>query len=63
MHRKTIYSLLRISLGGDAVCLLDSFRTLERAEEVKGVYEQQLAEKDLFPMYFFEIQTSTYYDE
>lgn len=62
-HRKTMYILLRISLGGDEVHALAGYKTLERAEEMKGVYEQEYQEKGMFPMYFIEIQSATYYDE
>jgi hypothetical protein len=43
--------------------VLDSFRTLERAEEVVGQFEQQFKEAGVEDFYMFEIQTSSFYDE
>lgn len=42
--------------------ILDSFRTLERAEEVKGQYLQQYKEANI-NFFILDIQTSSYYDE
>ena len=58
-HRGTIFVVVR----QESLLVMDSFRTLERAEEMVGVYEQQTIEKYGQNIYTFSIQTSCYYDE
>lgn len=54
-HRTTIYVIVREDFYRTTA--LDSFRTYERAEEVKGIYEKET------PQFDFKIMASTYYDE
>lgn len=66
-HRALNYTIIRVVRMNEwRVCdpaILDSFRTLERAEEVKGIYEQQMKENGLEGQFEFHIQTHTWYDE
>lgn len=60
-NRTTIYVVTREIWDSyeqvSTFIVLDSFRTYERAEEVKGIYEKQA------PGFDYEIMASTYYDE
>ena len=64
-HRGTIFVVIREQRHHDEnkVLVMDSLRTLERAEEMVGVYEQQAMEKYGYNFYTFSIQASCYYDE
>jgi hypothetical protein len=60
-QRGTIYAVLRF--GNDVLpTILDSFRTYERAQEVCGIYEQQMKERGL-EGFIFQVQTTTYYND
>lgn len=65
-HRTTIYVVVRYYYDTyeeiETVTLLDSFRSLERAEEVKGNYEQEARDRGLWSALHFEVMASTYYD-
>jgi len=71
-NRTIIYTIVRTEHGEEFdtyqrvlsynPVVLDSFRTLERAEEVVGQFEQQFKEAGV-DGYMFEVQTSSFYDE
>jgi hypothetical protein len=66
-HRTNIYVVVR-SVWNDSenkivlVNAMDAFRTYERAEEMKGVYEQQDAERNVSNREY-KVDISTFYDE
>jgi hypothetical protein len=66
-NRTLLYTIVRTQIGGYgeelAPVVLDSFRTLQRAEEVVGQHEQTFIDNDLEGMYKFTIQTSSFYNE
>jgi hypothetical protein len=68
-HRGNIYVVLRTENHNDPFeegwsfeHVRDSFRTLERAEEMVGVYEQQDKEHNINNR-SYRIHVSTFYDE
>jgi hypothetical protein len=65
-HRTNIYVIIRRSFGyldeKLIVQALDSFRTLERAEEMMGVYEQKDLETNHTNRHY-TVDISTFYDE
>jgi len=59
-HRKIIFVLLRTHVQTPPV-VLDSFYSLEEAENQAGVYAQQMLEHGL-DGFSFSVQSSCYYD-
>lgn len=65
-HRTTIYVLTRQFWNDlhthSAFTVLDSFYTLERAEEVAEIFRKEAKESGVEDYLFFEVMASTYYD-
>jgi hypothetical protein len=66
-HRTTIYTVTRSSWDSyeqvDTFTIIDSFRTLERAEEVCGAFQKEAIDRGLGAMLKYETMASTYYNE
>lgn len=70
-HRETIFCVVRETyeeedfgsyhLGSPMICA--ATHSLERAEELKGKYEQEMKDKDFEDEFLFHVQTTTFYDE
>lgn len=62
-HRVTIYTILRSSTypNMSPTTVLDSFATLESAEDAAGAYAQQMLERNISGL-SFNVFPSTYYD-
>lgn len=62
-HRQNIYVIIRMSTypNMSPTTVLDSFRTIERAEEVVEGYKQTMLERNISGL-TFHIFPSTYYD-
>lgn len=67
-HRTQIYVVVREDRWryeeGISTTVIDSFRSLERAEEVAAGYEQDMKDRQVgSDSVVFKVVTSTYYDE
>jgi len=63
MKRKNRCLIFIVTRSGPSqTTVLDSFYSLARAEEMKGVYEQKMKEHNVSE-FVFEVQSSVYYDE
>lgn len=67
-HRETIFCVVRTAWQRETnefvwpvICA--SCMSLERAEELKGKYEQEILESGLSEYFQFRVQTTSYYDE
>jgi predicted kinase len=60
-HRQIIFVVLRTEIDAGWPVVLDSFLTLEGAENKRGEYEQVFADRNI-PGFIFEVQTSCWYE-
>lgn len=64
-HRQTVFNVVRLCIDQSKYVptVVGVYLSLERAEEIKGKFKQEMKEKKLEDIFDFTVQASTYYDE
>lgn len=67
-HRVALFIVVRTQYEEDSQLfikplVLGAYLSIDRAEEIKGKYEQEMRDRGLYDFFEFEVQAATYYDE